>query len=261
MEGNDTRNTSSKHGLHALFHRHEHSHSHSHTTADTSAGVGQGVTRHNGHEEHEDVVSSHATIEGTSTFVNATGQSSSRQQQRQTEKQGVPTASAPQSTAVRRLVQEFRTLKAHPISYVRAEPSSSNLFYWDAWIQGAPDTPYYGGTFHLSMVFPSDYPFRPPAVKFETRVYHPNISINGAICVDLLKQGVWSPALSIQALLLALLSLLATPNPDDPLRPDAAILLKTDVDKYNAKVRSYIRKYARSPQKCRDSSVTRVEGK
>lgn len=170
----------------------------------------------------------------------------------------VRTTNAAQSTAVRRLVQELKTLRANPISYVKAEPNPSNIFYWDAWIQGAPDTPYYGGTFHLSMVFPSDYPFRPPMVKFETRVYHPNISINGAICVDLLKQGVWSPALSIQALLLALLSLLATPNPDDPLRPDAAILLKTDSSRYNAKVRSYIRKYAKSTTKHGDQSAGRI---
>eukprot|EP00766_Chilomastix_caulleryi_P002631 gnl/Chilomastix_caulleri/3634.p1 GENE.gnl/Chilomastix_caulleri/3634~~gnl/Chilomastix_caulleri/3634.p1 ORF type:complete len:96 (-),score=16.23 gnl/Chilomastix_caulleri/3634:98-385(-) len=92
---------------------------------------------------------------------------------------------------------------------LKAEPNPANIYQWEAWIKGAPETPYQGGTFRLLMLFPSDYPFRPPAVKFETRVYHPNISSGGAICVDLLKPGVWSPALSIQALLLALLSLLA----------------------------------------------------
>lgn len=151
-----------------------------------------------------------------------------------------------QSTAVRRLIQELRTLREKPIAYVRAEPIPSNLFVWTAQIQGAPDTPYYGGLFKLSIAFPADYPFRPPAVKFDTRVYHPNISNGGAICVDILKPGVWSPALSIQALLLALLSLLETPNPDDPLRPDAAVLLKTDPAAYRRKVRSYVRKYAKT---------------
>jgi ubiquitin-protein ligase len=31
-------------------------------------------------------------------------------------------------------------------------------------VTGAPDTPYEGGYYHGKLVFPPDFPFRPPAI-------------------------------------------------------------------------------------------------
>jgi ubiquitin-conjugating enzyme E2 D/E len=61
---------------------------------------------------------------------------------------------------------------------------------------GPDDSPYSGGVFFLNINFPTDYPFKPPKVNFVTRIYHPNINQNGAICLDILKDQ-WSPALTI----------------------------------------------------------------
>ena len=41
--------------------------------------------------------------------------------------------------------------------------------------QGPPSSPYEGGTFHVSLIVPEQYPLSPPAVKFVTKVFHPNI--------------------------------------------------------------------------------------
>ena len=55
---------------------------------------------------------------------------------------------------------------------------------------------FLGGVFFLNIHFPTDYPFKPPKFAFTTRIYHPNINSNGAICLDILRSQ-WSPALTV----------------------------------------------------------------
>jgi ubiquitin-conjugating enzyme (huntingtin interacting protein 2) len=39
-----------------------------------------------------------------------------------------------------------------------------------------PDTPYAGGLFVIDIILPDEYPFKAPAMKFVTKIWHPNIS-------------------------------------------------------------------------------------
>lgn len=117
------------------------------------------------------------------------------------------------------------------------------MFQWQATIMGPPDSPYQGGVFFLKVVFPMDYPFKPPKVQFLTKVYHPNINSNGNICLDILRSS-WSPALTVSKVLLSISSLLTGPNPDDPLVPEIAQLYKKDRAKYDKTAREWTMKYA-----------------
>lgn len=40
---------------------------------------------------------------------------------------------------------------------------------------GAPGTPFAGRQLFMSLQFPSDYPYRPPKIKFQHLLYHPNL--------------------------------------------------------------------------------------
>lgn len=42
-------------------------------------------------------------------------------------------------------------------------------------MQGPKETPYEGGCFELSINVPEQYPLAPPAVRFRTRIFHPNV--------------------------------------------------------------------------------------
>ncbi|XP_052267037.1 ubiquitin-conjugating enzyme E2 2-like isoform X13 [Dreissena polymorpha] len=58
-------------------------------------------------------------------------------------------------------------------------------------------------------------------VWFLTEVYHPNVDSKGKICVDFL-QHEWKPSFSISYILLAICSLLALPNAENPVVQEIA---------------------------------------
>jgi len=148
-------------------------------------------------------------------------------------------------STLQRIQKELLEIQRDPPANCSAGPEGDDLYEWQASIMGPRDSPYQGGVFWLKIHFPKDYPFKPPKVMFLTKIYHPNISSSGAICIDILKDN-WSPALTISKVLLCICSLLDDPNPDDPLVPDIAELFKNDRDAYNVKARDSTMVYAMS---------------
>jgi ubiquitin-conjugating enzyme E2 D/E len=146
--------------------------------------------------------------------------------------------------AVRRLQKELLDMLAEQDSRFSARPvDDDNIFEWTAVIQGPEQSPYEGGLFHLTVRFPRDYPFKPPALKFTTKLYHPNIDETGHECLDITNDQ-WSPALTLHKLLLSLYSLLGDPNPDDPLMPEIARQYKQNREAFNATAREWTSRYA-----------------
>ena len=127
---------------------------------------------------------------------------------------------------------------------------------------GPSDSPYEGGVFFLNIRFPADYPFKPPKVKFITRIYHPNINANGGICLDILKDQ-WSPALTIKTALLSLQALLCTPEPDDPQDAEVAQMYKSNKEEFLQTARFWTEMYAQVKEEgasAQDAAVQRVCG-
>lgn len=65
---------------------------------------------------------------------------------------------------------------------------NGDLRHWKGYIPGPSDTVYDGGSYQIDIQLPPEYPYKPPKMKFETKIWHPNISSQtGAICLDILK--------------------------------------------------------------------------
>jgi ubiquitin-conjugating enzyme E2 D len=144
-----------------------------------------------------------------------------------------------------RLQKEYQDIYTDPPSNCSATPYADNIYEWTAQIYGPEDTPYAGGIFNLHILYPPNYPFKPPKVNFITKVYHPNIDSSGNICLDILKDH-WSPALTISKVLLSICSLMNEPNPDDPLVPDIAKEYTTNRAQYVTNATTWTRAYASS---------------
>jgi len=145
--------------------------------------------------------------------------------------------------ASKRINKELLDLQKDPPANCSAGPVGDDIFHWQATLIGPSDSPYSGGLFFINIHFPPDYPFKPPKVSFQTKVYHPNINSNGGICLDILKEQ-WSPALTISKVLLSICSLLTDPNPDDPLVPEIARIYKSDRRTYVETAQAWTQKYA-----------------
>jgi len=151
--------------------------------------------------------------------------------------------------ATKRIMKELQIMMNEPPANISAAPINDNdLYKWQAIIFGPANSIYAGGVFKLLIIFPPDYPFRPPKIEFLTKIYHCNI-VNKFICLDILKTQ-WSPALTIDKVLISIMSLLLDPNEKDPLNREAAEKYINDRTEYNRLAQEWTRRYA---------SVTNIE--
>uniref|UniRef100_A0A1D1YXH8 NEDD8-conjugating enzyme Ubc12 n=1 Tax=Anthurium amnicola TaxID=1678845 RepID=A0A1D1YXH8_9ARAE len=100
-----------------------------------------------------------------------------------------------------------------------------------------PDEGYYlGGTFVFTFQVSPSYPHEPPKVKCKTKVYHPNIDLEGNVCLNILRED-WKPVLNINTIIYGLNHLFTHPNDEDPLNHDAAAVLRDNPRLFEVNVR------------------------
>ncbi|XP_050096055.1 NEDD8-conjugating enzyme UBE2F-like [Anopheles aquasalis] len=108
-----------------------------------------------------------------------------------------------------------------------------------------------GGRFKFSVLVPEEYNMAPPKVKCLTKLWHPNISVDGDICLSLLRlnsiDGLgWAPTRRLKDVIWGLNSLFTDLlNFDDPLNIEAAEQYSKDKERFHTKVREYVAIYAR----------------
>jgi len=144
---------------------------------------------------------------------------------------------------VKRITKELKTLDKHNLENVSGQQVGDDIFQMQGTINGPEGTPYEDGIFFLNIQFPKDYPFKPPKVEFQTKIYHMNVDPKGGICLPMLKDE-WSPALNIIKVLEAIYELLSTPNPSSPLRAEIAELYTKDKAAHDKAAKDETHKFA-----------------
>lgn len=159
------------------------------------------------------------------------------------------------------------------INGIRTVSLDENMTRWHASITGPVDSPYEGGTFFLyiqiangcvhtnaiderttsKFSFHCSYPFKPPIIKFLTKIIHPNISRHGDIGLAVLT-GRYSSSLTITHLLLSIQNLLCDPFTEATnvevciqkvyMEPQLGRLYEQHRPRYDALVRHWTKKYA-----------------
>lgn len=102
------------------------------------------------------------------------------------------------------------------------------------------DGMYAGATFQFSIKILNTYPYDAPKVHCDTLVYHPNIDMEGHVCLNILRQE-WMPVLSLGTVIFGLMDLFLSPNPEDPLNKEAATLMLDNNKAFRANVYSSLR--------------------
>ncbi|KAI7842164.1 hypothetical protein COHA_004187 [Chlorella ohadii] len=111
---------------------------------------------------------------------------------------------------VSRLQKEYKAiLKAsnrEPVPQITAHPAPNNLLEWHYVLEGSKGTDFEGGCYHGKVIFPAQYPYKPPSILMLT----PNgrFAVNTKLCLSMsdFHPETWNPMWSVSTILTGLLS-------------------------------------------------------
>jgi ubiquitin-conjugating enzyme E2 M len=96
---------------------------------------------------------------------------------------------------------------------------------------------YRGGRFTFNFAINQNFPHDPPKVLCNQKIYHPNIDLEGKVCLNILRED-WKPVLNLNAVIVGLQFLFLEPNASDPLNKEAADDLRTTRESFKRNVKA-----------------------
>lgn len=148
---------------------------------------------------------------------------------------------------VKKITRELHELEEKPEEGIKVLINEQNLTDIQAEIDGPAGTPYDGGLFRMRLVLSNDFPNSPPKGFFSTKIFHPNVSTSGEICVNVLKKD-WTAETSLRHVLQVIRCLLIQPFPDSALNEEAGKLLNDNYEDFAKHARLMTSLHAPKPK-------------
>ncbi|XVF03793.1 hypothetical protein REPUB_Repub05bG0023700 [Reevesia pubescens] len=161
--------------------------------------------------------------------------------------------SLPLGTSVlgrRRIKKDYKERKEEysSMGFFDVRYTSNDHEQWEAIMIGPPNSPYSGGLFFIDILFPRDYPFRPPKFIFKTKIYHPNVDRQGNVLIFSRESTLRWLAMSTFQILLLVYSLLNDPDLDHGIEYEIGLAYIKQRDQYVETARAWTKQYANTSQ-------------
>eukprot|EP01032_Pedospumella_encystans_P018014 gene18014-20521_t len=154
-----------------------------------------------------------------------------------------------QPLGLQRILKEFKRIQEGLPYGVNVFQDPSDSTHLIATLRGPLGSSYENGFFIIDVKYPVDYPYKPPGIRFCTKVWHPNVSPEtGRFCMDLLSNS-WSPLMYLEKFLVLVQSFLDSPlltAPEDAVNPVAAEMFRSDPTKFQTTAKEWTERYAAS---------------
>lgn len=155
--------------------------------------------------------------------------------------------------ALSKIAKELAKLSSEPVSNgIKLIINERDITDVQADIEGPTATPYEGGVFRCKLIIGSEFPAAPPRGVFLTKIFHPNVSTNGDICVNTLKKD-WNPDYGIMHILQVIRCLLIVPFPESALNEEASRLFLESYDEYARRAALMTSIHAKPASKTKDT--------
>lgn len=147
----------------------------------------------------------------------------------------------------RRLLREMGALMQAPHPNFDVYPCESDMGFWRLVLamDQATDmfTPYAQGCWLLYIMFPEEYPERPPEVRFVTPIRHCNVNAHGRICHSILDRN-YTTDTPVSKILESVYALVLSPDAQDAVDATLALQCHEDLDAYRRAISEHVQRHA-----------------
>jgi len=164
---------------------------------------------------------------------------------------------------MKRVLKDIKALEETSFDGITVHVNETHVTEIDTEYTGPEGTPYEGGVFRMRLSIGSEYPQVPPKGRFLTKIFHPNVSAAGDVCVNVLKRD-WKPDTGLAHILSVIRCLLIEPNAESALNEEAGKLLLEGFDEFAVKAKMMTEIHATKKSVLTDANTTggeRDEGK